>query len=87
MSRIMIGGIEFDRECPEACPGHKESMVQGGLCHRCPIFNCVSFGGGDDFCLIEPEDYRSDWAEAWRGWFDDGMKGFPYLPLSVKDRR
>jgi hypothetical protein len=32
--------------------------------------------------LVDPEEYRPDWAEVWRQWFDDGMQGYPVLPLA-----
>jgi len=71
---IRIGGELFPVRCPEDCPGRGEDFSQGGLCARCPIFNCVG-----DPILLRPSDYRKDWAKAWRQWFDDGMKGWPEL--------
>ncbi len=35
----------------------------------------------DDFCLIEPNDYRQDWAREWRNWFNNGCVGYPNLIL------
>jgi len=75
---MIIGGQEFPERCPENCPGHDEILTQGGLCHRCPIFNCA---GDKDMILLHPSDYRPDWAKAWKEWFDGGMKGFPALYL------
>jgi len=72
--KVKIGGIFFNEDCPEKCPGHEEHFSQGGLCHRCPIFNCVG-----EVRLLEPEEYRKGWAEAWKIWFDNGMKDFPEL--------
>jgi len=73
---IEIGGERFPKECPETCPGRDELRFysQGGLCHRCPIFNCAG-----DFTLLEPDDYRRDWVRAWKEWFNGGMKGLPEL--------
>jgi len=82
MDKVVIGGYEFDRECPKGCPGRDEYFGQGGLCHRCPIFNCLPSPGDDDgFVLLRPDEYRSDWAKAWRKWFDGGMEGLPSLLL------
>jgi len=81
---MLIGGQEFDPKCPEECPGKKMAFSQGGLCHRCPVFNCVP-AKGDTFVLLEPEEYRKDWAKVWRQWFDDGMKGCPELTLEIKE--
>jgi len=75
---IIIGGQKFSTRCPENCPGKKEPFMQGGLCHRCPIFNCVEREG---LRLLRPEDYRPDWAKEWKRWFDEGMKGLPELYL------
>ena len=71
---VIIGGQEFPSKCPEKCLGNHELFMQGGLCHRCPIFNCTG-----EFLLLEPDDYRKDWAKAWKEWFDSGMKGLPEL--------
>ena len=78
MKDIIIGGELFPKECPENCPGKKETVHQGSLCHHCPIFNCA----GDHFMLIQPSDYRRDWARVWKEWFDSGMKGLPKLYLT-----
>jgi len=75
---IIIGSLEFPTKCPTNCPGKQISPSQGGLCHRCPIFNCRKVDG---IQLLKPEDYRKDWAEAWHKWFESGMKGFPELYL------
>jgi len=77
--KIMIGETEFDTVCPSNCPGKKDPVGQGGLCYRCPIFNCA--GSSFESRLLEPEDYRPDLAKIWRKWFDTGMKGYPELPL------
>ena len=75
-STVIIGGQEFSAKCPTNCPGKAGFPDQGGLCHRCPILNCV---GPEDTILLRPQDYRKDWAKAWREWFDRGMKGWPDL--------
>ena len=54
-SMIEIGGQMFDEKCPKDCPGKVDSIGRGGLCHRCPIFNCV---GSSEEILLLPEDYR-----------------------------
>jgi len=76
---IYIGGYLFDTVCPLNCPGKEGNIVQGGLCYRCPIFNCVP--DKDGFSLIEPIDYRDDWAKEWAAWFNNGYKGYPNLIL------
>jgi len=76
---VVIGGQTFSTECPGACPGRSESFGQGGLCARCPLFNCKPTDDG--FRLLEPNDYRPDWAKAWKEWFNSGMQGYPELPL------
>ena len=69
---MLIGGQEFPTECPENCPGKRDS----NLCRYCPIFNCVG-----ENALLKPGDYRKDWALAWKRWFDSGMVGLPDLRL------
>ena len=78
---MLVAGIEFPDKCPEKCPEKDKPFYQGNLCSRCPIFNCSDFDG---FRLIEPEDYREDWAKAWKKWFDEGMKGYPELCLELR---
>ena len=89
MAIMIIGGFEFSETCPEECPGKADSGDQGGLCYRCPVFNCEKHPVdeadkpyyGDFIQLLEPKDYRSDWAEVWYNWFKDGMKDYPVLYL------
>ncbi len=76
---IYIGNQLFDTECSKNCPGQEELFSQGNLCLRCPILNCVP--GLDGFCLIEPNDYRQDWAREFREWFNNGCVGYPNLTL------
>jgi hypothetical protein len=71
--------IQIPDNCPENCPIKKEPFYQSNLCSRCPIFNCRR--DEDDFCLLEPEDYREDWAEEFKEWFDSGFKEYPELRL------
>ena len=74
---MKIGKYDFDEECPEYCPGKNEPFYQGSLCTRCPIFNCTG-----DFKLIEPEDYREDWAEEFYNWmYIDFFNDYPRLAL------
>ena len=76
--------IEVPDECPEDCPGCQDHIGQGGLCYRCPITNCAPLDyEGEVIYLVEPEEYRPDWARAWKEWFDGGMKGLPKLYLII----
>lgn len=80
--KVEIGGVEFESTCPSKCPGRSEPMSQGGLCFRCPIFNCIpSPNDPEQFVLLRPEEYRKDWAREWKRWFDSGMNGLPKLML------
>jgi hypothetical protein len=84
---MLIGGQEFPEECPKKCPGKDDNIGQGGLCYRCPIFNCQKFdytqedGKVFKISMLRPDQYREDWAKNWKKWFDTGMKGYPQLPL------
>ena len=67
--------IEVPDACGDFCPiyrkwGRKFPMMdQGDTCSRCPIFNCC----GEE-PLIEPEDYRSDWADYYVEWWNTNKK-------------
>ena len=77
---IYIGNQLFPTKCPNNCPGKKTDIDQWKLlCYRCPIFNCVP--NKDGFCLIEPNDYRQDWAKEFREWFNNRCIGYPELVL------
>jgi hypothetical protein len=80
--KITIGGQEFNKKCPVNCPGKERPIDQGGICFRCPIFNCSP--DRDGFSLLEPNNYRSDWALEFKKWFDAGMKDYPTLKLFNK---
>ena len=67
---IIANKYEVPDNCPKNCLFKQEYGYQGGLCHRCPIFNCRK--DVDGFCLIEPEDYREDWAKEWSKFFETG---------------
>lgn len=85
---IVAGDVEFPDDCPVNCPEKEQPFYQGNPCCRCPIFNCRKVDTPDgDFCLCEPEGYRHDWAVEWKKWFDEGMKGLPYLPLSYEGKK
>jgi len=33
--------------------------------------------------MIDPDDYRHDWAVEFKKWFDSGMRDYPELPLTM----
>ena len=85
---IVANTIEIPDECPENCSGKKEIFGQGGLCTRCPIFNCKKAPAPPEyadkdgmFCILEPEEYRKDWALVFQEWFKGDMKNLPKLFL------
>lgn len=78
---MIVAGIEFPDSCPGKCKMHPYSFIhcgQSSPCMRCPIFNC-----GGSVHLIEPKDYREDWAKEWKRFFD-GEVDFPQLPLKMR---
>jgi hypothetical protein len=88
---LIAGNVELPDKCPEDCP-FKDDIAnygQNAMCGRCPIFVCTTFGSEEDemgpMCLVEPEEYRHDWATVWQQWFADGMKGMPHLVLKMKE--
>lgn len=89
---LIAGDVELPDDCPEDCP-FKDDIAnygQNAICGRCPLFACKTFDGPEDdevgpMCLVEPEEYRRDWAIVWQQWFADGMMGMPELTLVVKE--
>lgn len=69
---IKIGSFEFPTRCPNDCE-LQDNISQGGLCHRCPVFNCSSIDE-DDEPLLAPEEYRLDWAQQWDQFFKTGQR-------------
>jgi len=72
--------FEVPDDCPEDCK-HKGTMgFQGDACSRCPVFNCKGPGPDADemekMCLpvLEPNEYRDDWAEEWVEFFKTGKE-------------
>lgn len=65
--------FEVPDKCPENCEFKDDirNYGQSAMCIRCPILNCVPIKDeeGEEFCLIEPEDYRNDWAKEWQEFF------------------
>jgi len=78
--------IEIPDNCPDNCV-FKEDLIQfdqSCMCTRCPIFNCMKDSSG--FCMIEPENYREDWALEWKKFFK-GEIDFPILNLQHEKTR
>lgn len=87
---MKIGKWDLPDECPKNCPFTDDiiNYGQNAACVRCPVFNCKKVPGPDDgepFSLIEPEEYRHDWAKVWYEWFRDGMNGFPELKFKLTE--
>ena len=84
---IVSKKYQFPDSCPIKCPGQDEDKMQGGICHRCPVFNCSSMGldedGFDIGPMVAPEDYREDWAEEFLHYINEGV--WPELPLRMSD--
>jgi hypothetical protein len=76
MDTIIIGGVEFPEKCPKKCPGKEGPFYQGNLCSRCPIFNCTT-----EYKLMEPKEYRKDWASDFKKWFDSDFNNDYYPQL------
>jgi hypothetical protein len=85
---LVSNDIDIPDKCPENCPEFAKPFDQGNLCTYCPIFNCSEhlipeeLGGKDSyFRMLEPKDYRLDWAIEFRKWFKSDMRGIPTLRL------
>jgi len=79
---ILIGGQEFpNKTClKDECKfwGDPHALSQGSWCYRCPLLNCVL--DEDGFNLLNPSDYREDWAKEWKLFFE-GKTDYPKLKL------
>ena len=64
---MIIAGLEFPDDCPTNCIYEDDfsNFGQNSICIRCPVFNCSG-----SFKLMEPEEYRVDWAIEWKKFFD-----------------
>jgi hypothetical protein len=85
---IVAKKYEVPDDCPTGCPGNKEPFYQGNLCCSCPIFNCHKVPASPEYadkdgmlCLVEPDDFREDWAKKWETWFKGDMIEYPILML------
>jgi len=78
-------GSKLQFEVPDNCQGchcKPENFSQGNICYRCPIFSCKIMEDIETeelWGLINPEDFRDDWAEAWEKCFKE--KTYPQLLL------
>jgi len=82
---MKIGEFEFPDKCSENCPflGDIGRNGQNSICGRCPVFCCTPVEyEGEMICMIDPADYREDWAEEWAKFFEDGT--FPMLKLKLE---
>ena len=88
MNSITVQGITFTVEDCRKCP-HNGSFALTSPCAHCPIFLCWAIEDTDGSMLrmVEPEDYRKDWAEAFRKWMDGGYKGELELPLDKDSKK
>lgn len=61
---------EIPDECPHNCEFRSEIawLGQSAMCVRCPIFNCSPMDE-EGLRMLEPEDFREDWAKAWAEYF------------------
>lgn len=70
---IVAKKYSFDNKCPDACVGKDGNGYQGDICCRCPVFNCSG-----QYPLLQPDDYREDWAKDFHEWIYNGGP-FPAL--------
>jgi len=71
--------IEIPDLCPKDCIFKYDLKKYGqqSICTRCPVLCCKEING---ICLIGPENFRKDWAEEWKLFFD-GKTDVPKLFL------
>ena len=73
---MKVAGIEFPNKCTEDCllKNDLRQFGQNSICTRCPVFSCCG-----KCRLIEPEEYRHDWAKEWKKFFDSKYEYIPML--------
>jgi len=80
---MKIGPHEFPDACPATCAFHGDLQRYGqsALCGRCPVLLCIPFKAEDGtlMCLVDPSEYRDDWAAEWAEFFRTGQD--PHLLL------
>ena len=82
-------GYEVPDSCPANCRFLGEPFYQGCVCTRCPVFICRTHPvdpetGYAPVVLVEPDDYRPDWARVWVRFFAGDVE-YPELPLKMED--
>ena len=83
---MQIGEFTFPDKCPDDCIFIEDfkNHGQNSVCARCPVFNCQEFEyEGTMTSMLEPNDYRSDWAAEFYAFVvtKDKIEGLPELPL------
>ena len=70
-------------KCPQSCIFKSEAFFdQGCICTRCPVLCCKQPITEEDkiyMPMIEPDNFRDDWAEEWDNFFKIGRR--PKLQL------
>jgi len=66
---IIAKKYKIPDECPRDC--RLMDRIQGGFCQHCPILNC---SGPPGIRLIEPSEYKEEWAKEWAKFFRDGTE-------------
>ena len=76
--------------CPPNCPFMHNNKYRD-ICDRCPIYCCTKKHDLSEysnkngmFCIINPEEYRADWAKVWQDWFKSEMNTLPELIIFPK---
>lgn len=81
---IIAGCYEVPEDCPPDCKfqGSFARFGQSAICGHCPVLCCrPTLHEDGPFCLVEPEDFRPDWAAEWERFFRTAKP--PTLKLAV----
>ena len=74
---------EVPDDCPEDCKYKNNKGFQGDICCRCPIFNCKDIYDEElnehIGAMLQPNEYRDDWAKEWVEFFKTGKEPELYL--------
>lgn len=88
---IVAGDVNVPDKCPGTCAYKAEAQRMGmeSMCMDCPVFCCIAvpdpyheYGDTGIMYMVDPKDYRHDWALEWKKFFETGEK--PRLLLKME---
>jgi hypothetical protein len=88
---VLAGKYEIPDKCPPNCSLRPTtSFSQGDICTRCPVLICApcppnpKYPEYDGMRVVEPDEFRPEWAEEWEQFFRDGT--FPEMRFEITEK-